>query len=138
MPGVNRRNFGWSAGAFALCFLLLPLGGCTPGSTVVWNVLPAPGAPTIARDMNHLRGIVVELGYVKAEAVSGSKIEGEFFYFEREQRLNVALLPQKTGIIRFILTEIGGKRMSILGLQQAALIADGLVREFGRDRVLQD
>lgn len=59
----------------------------------------------------------------------------EFFSFATSDRLNIALLPEESGAIRVKLVEHGAKELSSTGRKQVALIADGLEKEFGRERI---
>jgi hypothetical protein len=134
---MDRRHIVRGTIVFALCTLLLPLGGCVPGAIVEWTIAPDHMVPAPAQDLERLRRLLGTLGYVKADAGSRSELGAEFFSFAASQRFDVALLPDKNGAIRLKLVEHGEKKLSSIGRQQAALIADGLGAEFGYDRVLQ-
>lgn len=134
---MDRRHIVGGTIVFALCTLLLPLGGCVAGATVEWTISPGHGAPAPGQDIERLRGLLVALGYVKADAGSRSELGAEFFSFAASQRFDVALLPDKNGAIRLKLVEHGERKLSSIGRQQAALIVDVLAAELGADRISQ-
>lgn len=136
---MNRRHFLLRV-ALSSCAigLILSIAGCVPGAVVEWTIAPTPeGGTPSGQDNEHLRRLLIALGYVKAD--SGSRTEAmpnaEFFSFTKSQRFNVALLPDVSGTIRVKFVEHGEKQLSPAGRQQVALIAQGLEKEFGKSRI---
>lgn len=133
---MNRRRVVHGVLILTACSFSVLLVGCILGALVVWEISPEHSTPTSSQDIERLRQLLNTLGYVKDGEDLRSGSSGEFFSLPASPRFDVALLPEANGTIRLKFVEFGDKKLSSMGRQQVVLIADGLKKEFGRERVV--
>jgi len=121
------------------------MSGCVPSVAVEWTVLPKQGTTDSEQDIERLRQLLNALGYVKegeerrpsGPLVRYSGLVVESFSFPMSRgRINVKLAQEASGTTYLMLAEGGERQFSSMGRQQVTLIAEGLEKEFGHDRVV--